>query len=177
MADAIGRLPLLVGSPIRIRTLPSLSAHRGKLLSGGAGRGTPVHAATFIRERTIVLETELLRRPPSLRLTLVHELFHFVWARLGNSQRRSYSDLLAREVRRRARAELGESSSVKKNGLVSPDAVSTRQWSDYVCESFCDTAAWHYSGIRRHREFGLAPSWRRERQRWFRENIDPGCRV
>jgi hypothetical protein len=42
-----------------------------------------------------------------------------------------------------------------------------RAWRDYVCESFCDTAAWLYSGVRRHPEFTLAPRFRERRAAWF----------
>jgi hypothetical protein len=137
---------------------PALTAHRGKLLSKQPERGTPVYAATFVRKRHIVLETELLSRPRMLRLIVVHEIFHFVWVRLGNELRREFADLLARESRRRARGALGESSSARKSSCLS---------SDYVCESFCDTAAWLYSGVKRDPAFTLAKRWRRLRLAWF----------
>ena len=111
--SAISGLPALTGSPLYIRCLPQLTAHRGKLLSGDAQSGTPVHAASFIRRREIVLETELLKKP-DLPLILVHEIFHFVWARLGNRKRAEYSALLAEERQRNARGELGESAEVRK---------------------------------------------------------------
>jgi hypothetical protein len=98
-------LPALVGDPISIRILPRLTAHRGKLLSGSPQRGVPVHAATFIRRREIVLETELTRKPGDLRLITVHEIFHFAWARLGNSSRRTWTELLEAEAAARARGE------------------------------------------------------------------------
>src|SRR5882757_304020 len=128
LAAAAG-IPALVGDPISIEILPELTAHRGKLLSGSPQRGVPVHAATFIRRREIVLETQLTRKPGVLRLITVHEVFHFVWARLGNSARRTWAALLEAEAG--ARGELGESSSVKKT----PECTR-----DYICESFCDTA-------------------------------------
>ena len=34
-------------------------------------------------------------------------------------------------------------------------AGRTRRWREYCCESFCDTAAWMYSGVERHEEFTL----------------------
>jgi hypothetical protein len=113
-----------------------------------------VHAAAFIRRREIVLETQLTRKPGDLRLITVHEIFHLVWARLGNPARRTWAVLLEAEAAAQARGELGESSSLKK----SPG---------YVCESFCDTAAWLYSGVRRSPHFTLAERWRSRRRAWF----------
>src|SRR5690242_8616292 len=155
---AAARLPILVGRPISIAALPHLTAHRGKLLSGSRHLGTPVHAATFIRRREIILETQLTRKPGLLRLITVHEIFHFVWARLGTPARRSNALLLKAEIAARARGELGESSSVKKTPECTPD---------YVCESFCDTAAWLYAGVRRSPDFTLAARWRNFRRTWF----------
>jgi hypothetical protein len=117
-----------------------------------------VHAATFIRSRKIVLETQLTRNPGALRLITVHEIFHFVWTRLGNTSRRSYAALLKAELAARARGELGESSILKK---------SPARTSDYICESFCDTAAWLYAGVRRSPHFTLAARWSERRRAWF----------
>jgi hypothetical protein len=47
-----------------------------------------------------------------------------------------------------------------------------RQWREYVCESFCDTAAWLYGGLRTHDEFTLSPRFRRRRAAWFRQTFD-----
>lgn len=155
-------MPALVGAPVSIKILPGLTAHRGKLLSGSIDRGVPVHAATFIRRREIVLETELTRKASDLRLITVHEIFHFAWARLGNSARRAWAALLEAESSAHARGELGESSSVKKN------PAYTR---DYVCESFCDTAAWLYAGVLRSRHFTLSERWRTRRHAWFEDTF------
>jgi hypothetical protein len=153
-------MPALVGDPVSIKILPGLTAHRGNLLSGSPDRGVAVHAATFIRRREIILETELTRKPSDLRLITVHEIFHFAWARLGNSARRAWTALLEAESAARSRGELGESSSVKK----SPGCTR-----DYVCESFCDTAAWLYAGVRRSRHFTLAERWSGRRRAWFED--------
>jgi hypothetical protein len=163
-------LPSLEGSPISLAFLPQLTAWRGKLLSGQAGKGHAVHAASFIRKRKLVLESDLLRDPTGLRLILAHELFHFVWVRLSNATRQSYRDLIAAELRRGARGELGESAAVAKSSVVAqrPFAPSAR-FTYYVCESFCDTAAWMYADVRDHATFVLAPRWRRKRADWFRE--------
>jgi hypothetical protein len=104
-----------------------------------------------------MLESELLNSA-DLPTILVHEIFHFVWARLGNPKRAAYSALLEAERRGRARGELGESAAVKKHS-----AGSTR---DYVCESFCDTAAWFYGrSVKRH--VTLGQRWRTRRKAWF----------
>jgi len=156
-------LPALTGGPIYVRALPQLTAHCGKLLSAQVKRGTPVHAASFIRRREIVFETELLSKP-ALRLIVVHEVFHFVWARLSNAARASFTALLAEELRGKARGELGESAAVKKE---SAGGFLTR---DYVCESFCDTAAWLYAP-RSKRNGTLGQRWRVRREAWFAETF------
>ncbi len=150
-------LPALTGSPICVRVLPLLTAHRGKLLSGVRDRGTPVHAASFIRKREIVLESELLGKAALPAIT-VHEIFHFVWARLGNPKRSEYGAILALERENRARGELGESSAVHKD---------SGPWRDYVCESFCDTAAWLYAPGAKRGLITLGQRWRARRQAWF----------
>jgi hypothetical protein len=160
--SATSGLPELTGSPLLISAMPQLTAHRGKLLSANLAQGTPVHAASFIRRREIVLETELLRKA-DLSLIFVHELFHFIWVRLGNAKRRSYAAILAGELRHRAVGEVGESSAVRK--LAAPD---TR---DYVCESFCDTAAWLFVSRARRRRVSLAARWRNKRKAWFDSNL------
>ena len=155
-------LPELTGSPICVTALPQLTAHRGKLLSAQAGRGKAVHAASFIRRREIVLECELLNKP-MLPLIVVHEIFHFVWARLGNSGRAAYAAHLAEELRCRARGELGESSAVQKEW--------DRHSRDYLCESFCDTAAWLYAPREKHVHATLAKRWREKREAWFEKTF------
>ena len=46
----------------------------------------------------------------------------------------------------------------------------------YVCESFCDTAAWLFAGLRRHPEFTLSALDRRQRKRWFHPSFLPPAR-
>lgn len=160
------RLPEFEGRPIRISFLPSLHACRGKLHSGATQAGMPVHAASFIRDRGIVLDHSLRNSRAELGRVLLHELFHFVWVRLGNPARSSYGRLLRRELALRARGELGWSAeSRKRDHRVGP--ASPRHWRDYVCESFCDTAAWLYGNTRRHDEFTLARRHRDRRAEWF----------
>lgn len=103
-----------------------------------------------------------------LRFIIIHELFHFVWMRLGNGDRTQFSELLADEYGHRARGELGDSAAVKKALLEPRDChTNTRRWRDYVCESFCDTAAWRYSGLRQKGVSRLASRWRKRRELWF----------
>jgi len=100
----------------------------------------------------------------------VHELFHFVWLRAGNAKRRDWEAVLAGEIKARARGELGWSAEWRKQALDGRDAgTRTRRWREYCCESFCDTAAWLYSGTRRHAEFTLAARFRAARRAWFRK--------
>ena len=111
-----------------------------------------------------------------LPLILVHEIFHFVWPRLGNEARRQFAAILCREWQNRGRGELGESSAVKKTliSLGSPGQHG-RLWRDYVCESFCDTAAWLYSGISNHEFFSLANRWKQRRKSWFETTFAGWC--
>lgn len=157
------------GSSIRIRFLPDLRAGSHKLYSQRP-HGQPVYAASFIRKRRMVLDQELQRRPRELMRILVHELFHFVWVRLSNSVRKSYLALLRSEWKRKARGELGWSAELRKTHLqrASRAPNSEKHWRDYACESFCDTAAWLYSGLRKHPEFTLAISHAKRRAEWFR---------
>ncbi len=158
--------PGLLSSPVSISFRPHLKAHRGKLLSGLRQKGTPVHAASFIRRREIVLETQLLKRPNKLKLIFVHELFHFVWSHLGNRRRSEFTALIQAELAARARGELGESAQEAKNG----------DFKYYVCESFCDTAAWIYAGVTNCKEFRLARRWHAKRRSWFLSTMQAGSR-
>jgi hypothetical protein len=162
-------LPKLGEGDLWITADPKLTYYRGRLLSGFPNLGTAIYAAAFIRQRRIVLESALLSRPSRLRLILTHELFHFVWARLGNKARREFAVLLRRELKAGARGELGESSSVRKAALTNTDRLrgSTERWREYVCESFCDTAAWFYSAHPDCADFTLSRRWKTIRRRWF----------
>jgi len=155
------RLPDLEGRAIRIRFLPALSAARRQLYSKRTF-GQPVYAGTFIRKRRIVLDLDLAANPQELARILTHELFHFAWVRMGNQARQSYQDLLQREWKQRARGELGWSAELRKSKLSHHPS-----WRDYACESFCETAAWLYSGVTRHPEFTLAERHRNRRAQWF----------
>jgi hypothetical protein len=121
-----------------------------------------------VPRREIVLESALASDPAELTRVLLHELFHFVWLHAGNPVRRSYEELLQNERRRGARGELGWSAESRKRPLAPADIQRrSRRWREYVCESFCDTAAWLFAGLRTHDEFTLAPRFRRARREWL----------
>jgi len=174
--NAIERRLALKGRSVSLRFVPALTAGRRRLYSDRP-YGQPVYAGSFIRKRQIVLDQELQGQPRELARILVHELFHFVWVRLGNPARRSYEALVREEWRRRARGELGWSAESRKRVLVpgSPGARSSPPWRDYLCESFCDTAAWVYSGVRRHPEYTLAARHRNRRAEWFQAAFERGA--
>jgi len=154
------RLPPLYGQPVEIRFVRGLRDGRGE-----------VHAGAFLRERCIALDEELRRNPEELARIFVHELFHFVWVRLGNPRRRSWENLLAAECAAGAAGELGWSAEWRKRALQPRDrAARTRRWREYCCESFCDTSAWLYGGLADHAEFTLRVPWRAGRRRWFTES-------
>ena len=149
---ALRRLPPLAGSPVRIHRHPGLRDRHG-----------PVHAGAFLRERRIAFDC----RAAEFARIFVHEVFHFVWLRLGNAPRRSFEDLVSREIAAGARGELGWSAELRKRALAAGDAGRrSRRWREYCCESFCDTAAWAYSGVR-HEEFTLGARHRARRRRWL----------
>ncbi len=57
--------------------------------------GNAADAATYIRDRLIVLDRDLTG--DEHQRVLCHELFHFVWVRLGNPRRLDWETLLAEE--------------------------------------------------------------------------------
>lgn len=168
------RLPPLQGLSVRIRFLPALTIRGGKLYSRHS-RGQPVYAGSYIRRREVILDCELRSRPNELARILTHELFHFAWVRLGNPARRSYESLLRREIKSHARGELGWSAESRKGAFSYPThhlpAPASLPWREYICESFCDTAAWLYSGVHRHNEFTLSARYKKLRAQWFRETF------
>jgi hypothetical protein len=152
--------------------LPELRAEGGRLRSGGS-KGEEVHAGSFIPKRKIVLESGLAGHPRELARVLIHELFHFVWLRAGNPLRRSYELLLQAEMDRRAKGELGWSAESRKRSLTAADRrLRSRRWREYVCESFCDSAAWLFAGLGAHDEFTLARRFRLARRAWFEHAFD-----
>jgi hypothetical protein len=156
-------LPPLSGRPIRVELRRTLGPHL---------------AATHIPRRVILLDAGLLDQPGEFERILVHEIFHFVWVRLSNQTRRSWEGILAGELAARARGELGWSAEWRKTKVGRPDVRRrTPGWRRYVCESFCDTSAWLYAGLRQHDEYTLAAPARRARRSWFAQHLLTGRRV
>ncbi len=148
------------GRPIRLEIRRGLTDRRGA-----------VHAGAHIRDRRIVFDAETAAKPQEFARIFIHEIFHFVWLRLGNPRRWSYEALLREEMRKRARGELGWSAEWRKRALQGRDAARrTRRWREYVCESFCDTASWIFSGVGRHIEYTLARRFCERRRQWFQES-------
>ena len=142
------------------------------MLLSGSGKGTAVHAAAFLRSREIILEDQLLKTPRRLGRIFAHEVFHFVWLRLGNRKRLLFERLLQAEMERGARGELGWSAESLKRGLTVWDrATRSEKWRHYACESFCDTAGWAFGGQTRYAEMTLAKQFRKFRMRWFAEQM------
>jgi hypothetical protein len=150
-------LPILSGRPVRVEIRQDLGSH---------------HAASSIPRRLILLDRGLLTDPREFDRILVHELFHFVWVRLSNRVRREWEQQLGREFRGKIAGELGWSAEWRKNDLRPGDVRSrSLRWRRYVCESFCDSAAWVYSEVARHPEFTLPPAPRCERRAWFHKHL------
>ena len=146
-------LPLVTGRPIRVEVRRSLGPH---------------HAAASLNRRLILLDSALLEIRGEFERILVHEIFHFAWRRLPNSVRRSWERVLRAEIRGGASGELGWSAELRKSKLQRRDPIlRTTAWRRYACESFCDSAAWRYAGLRSHDEFTLPARFRRTRRSWF----------
>lgn len=171
----LARLPYY-RSAIQILAGRDLGEKGRRLIVGAGESGSRMHAASFLRLGRIVIDEELLKQPRELARILYHEIFHFVWARLGNPTRLSYENMLRREIALGARGELGWPSEAKKLALRQRAVAArcagrldrNRLWPEYVCESFCDSAAWFcLPSWRRHREWTLKPRFREQRRRWF----------
>ena len=154
---------------LRILVGEGLGEKRRRLMVGMTGDESRMHAASFLPRWKIVIDQALLRRPRELARILYHEVFHFVWARLGNPLRQSYEEMLRREWAEGAKGELGWSAEMRKLALGGGHVRRrSRKWSEYVCESFCDSAAWFCLGAKgSHREWTLKPRFRRRRSLWL----------
>jgi hypothetical protein len=147
-------LPPLFGPPIRVELRDSLGPH---------------HAATSIPRRLILLDRGLLTKQGDFERILIHEIFHFAWVRLSNETRRDWANLLASE---KAPGELGWSAEWRKLKLKPSDPRQrSPKWKRYARESFCDSAAFLFAGLKRHDEFTLALKCRRARKAWFHKNF------
>jgi hypothetical protein len=146
--------PAFVGRAIRVEMRRSLGPHL---------------AATDIRRRVILLDAEVLQSVGEFERILFHEIFHFAWTRCSNATRLTWEGVLEAELRSRARGELGWSSEWRKAKLTRLDRFErTPRWRRYACESFCDSAAWMFAGLKGHAEFTLPAVWRRRRRACFR---------
>jgi hypothetical protein len=158
--QVLKRMPSLTGAPIWLERANGLRDRRG-----------PIHAGAFLRERRIVFDCTRAELPR----IFAHEVAHFVWLRLGNPKRLSYEALVRSEWREHAPGELGWSAEWRKQALSARDLQTrSRRWREYCCESFCDTAAWLYSGVKRHPEFTLRKDLRDRRFLWFKKTIGGG---
>jgi hypothetical protein len=147
-------LPLLSGPPIRVELRNSLGPH---------------HAATSIPRRLILLDRGLLTKRGDFERILIHEIFHFAWVRLSNKTRRDWENILAVE---KTPGELGWSAEWRKLKLKPSDRRQrSPKWKRYARESFCDSAAWLFAGLKRHDEFTLPDASRRRRKAWFQNNL------
>ncbi len=154
-------IPALSGKPVTISSARGLRDRRGA-----------VHAGAFLRSRQIVFASSQGEFPR----IFTHEVFHFVWMRLGNAARISYEKLVRAEWLAGRSGELGWSSEWRKLALRRSDVHRrSRRWREYCCESFCDTAAWLYSGVARHGEYRLHARARRHRRGWFAETLGSGA--
>jgi len=154
----VRRMPAMAGAPIRIRRARELRDRRGA-----------VHGGSFLRERRMAFDCTDAEFPR----IFVHEVFHFVWLRAGNPLRLAWEGRMREEYGARARGELGWSAEWRRRELAAGDVAGrSRRWREYCCESFCDTAAWLYSGVRRHGEFRLAARFRVRRREWFRVAVE-----
>jgi hypothetical protein len=125
-------------------------------------------AAASIPERLILLDASVLQRRGEFERILIHELFHFSWVRLSNQKRREWEKVLAGEMKAQVRGELGWSAEWRKAKLGAADVRRRNPaWRRYACESFCDTAAWLFCGMKTHDEFTLVVDARRVRKTWF----------
>jgi hypothetical protein len=156
-------LPGIIGDPIRVEIRRSLGSH----LAGAS-----------IPQRLILLDSAVFARRGEFERILIHELFHFAWVRLSNQKRMAWEQILQTELRKRAKGELGWSAERRKKVLTRSDArLRTAQWRRYACESFCDSAAWVFSGLRDHDEFTLSAAPRRIRRHWFAEQFSASSPV
>ena len=146
-------LPPLTGRPIRVEVRRSLGPHL---------------AATDIPRRCILLDAQVLAQRGEFERILVHEIFHFAWVRLSNQTRWSWESVLKAELAGSRPGELGWSAEWRKHKLTRTDVRRrTPAWRRYICESFCDTAAWLCAELRDHDEFTLPGPLRRIRRSWF----------
>jgi hypothetical protein len=164
----------LRGRRIDVSYRPELTAWRGQLLSR-SHKGDAVYAGSFLRKRQIVLDAHMLQTPRVLERIFIHEVFHFIWSRLGAPLRESFELLIDGEFDAGVSGELGWSAESMKLKLQDGDRETrSRRWKDYLCESFCDTAGWCFGTAKRYSENTLAPEFRAARRAWMRQHLLDG---
>ena len=119
----------------------------------GPGPGDEIFAASFLARREIVFALELLDDASALVEVFAHEIYHFVWRRLGNVERANWAALLGGEA---VPKHAGLSSQLRFETF--QNSGKDRHWKDYVCEAFCDTAG---ALTRSHAK--ISP----QREQWF----------
>lgn len=155
--------PLFQGHPVTVLNRRRLSDTYGN----------PADASTWIRNRLILLDTELAADQPKRHSILLHEYFHFVWVRLGNPKRFAWENFINAQDASPYLGEAGWSAQWRKQKLHPEDAESrSRRWREYCCESFCDTGARLYSSDKSENTLSALPL--RKREQWFREVLGPG---
>lgn len=168
---AFHRLPALQGRKIEVSYRPELTAWRGQLLSR-SHKGDAVYAGCFLRKRRIVLDDHIRTKPRVLERIFIHEVFHFIWSRLGAPLRESFEQLIENETQAGVSGELGWSAESMKLKLQPEDRLErNRRWKDYLCESFCDSGAWYFGTAKRYSENTLATEYRSHRRAWLRSNL------
>jgi hypothetical protein len=102
-----------------------------------------------------------------------------VWWKLARARRAEYEALIRDEVARDIPGEMGWSSEWRKRELRRQDWLgNARPLREYLCESFCDTAAACLVGLTRHDEMTLPRHARIRRQvlvlKWMEESLAAG---
>jgi hypothetical protein len=131
-----------------------------------------------MRERRIVFDAELAADPQEFARIFVHEVFHFVWLRLGNPRRWSYEALLREEMRAARAASWAGPRSGASIALAARDAwraapgaganTSARASATQRPGSFRASA---------HPEYTLARRFRERRRQWFVKQSDVSNRI
>ena len=149
----------LTGAPVRVDLVRGLRDRRGPVHAGSFPPRTPHRARLHARR----VSADLRPRGGALHLAAPGQPGALALRRRG-----------ARRNRRAAPA--GNWGGARSGGRTrcarTTSAARTRRWREYCCESFCDTAAWLYSGLERHEEFTLARTLAQRGAAWFAESLD-----
>ncbi|WP_155121451.1 hypothetical protein [Bryobacter aggregatus] len=82
------------------------------------------------------MDLSLVDHAPDLVAIFAHEVYHFVWRRLGHPLRAEWMELLNTEKRPK---HAGLSSELRYAEFLARKTKAA--WKNYGCEAFCDTAA------------------------------------